>query len=53
MDGICSTDGRDAKYSYNILVTRSERKRPFGKLRCRRKDNIRIDPWQVGWKVVG
>jgi hypothetical protein len=36
--------------AYKILVRKSEEKRPFGRTRCRWKDNIRMDLREIGWK---
>jgi hypothetical protein len=35
---------------YKILVRKLEGKRPFGRPRCRWKDNIRMDFREVGWE---
>jgi len=32
---------------YNILVGKSEAKRPFGRHRCRYEDNIRMDLTEI------
>jgi hypothetical protein len=37
---------------YNILVRKSEGKRPFGRLKHRREDNIRMDLRELGWEGV-
>jgi hypothetical protein len=34
------------------LVGKPEGKRPFGTLRCRWEDNIKMDFRKVGWEVV-
>ena len=39
---------RDRKLVYRVLVGKSERKRPFGILRRRWKDNIKMDLHVVG-----
>jgi hypothetical protein len=36
----------------NILVGKPERKRPFGRPRCRREDNIIMDVRDIGWEDV-
>jgi hypothetical protein len=36
----------------DILVGKPEGKRPLGRPRCRRKENIRIDIRENGWEVV-
>jgi hypothetical protein len=41
----------DKRNSYNILVGKSEGKRPFGRHRRRWEDNIKIDPKETGWEV--
>jgi len=35
--------------AYRVLVSRPEGKRPLGRPRPRRKDNIKIDLQEVGW----
>jgi hypothetical protein len=37
---------------YTILVVEPEGKRPFGKLRRRWEDNIRMDLTEIRWKIV-
>jgi hypothetical protein len=37
---------------YRLLVGKPERKRPLGRQRCRRMDNIRMDLGEVGWRDV-
>jgi hypothetical protein len=39
--------------AYKILAGKSEEKRPLGIPKCRRKDNIRMDPKLIGWGGVG
>jgi hypothetical protein len=39
--------------SYNILVGKSERKRPLGKLKRRWEDNTRAYLREIGWEDVG
>jgi hypothetical protein len=36
--------------SYRILIEKPESKRTLGRLRCRWKDNIRIDVREIGWE---
>jgi hypothetical protein len=52
MGGACSKDGRDEKYMYNILVAKSEGKRPTGRPRCGWEDNIRMELREIGWEGV-
>jgi hypothetical protein len=40
------------KNAYNILVGKSERKRPLGRPRRRWKDNIRMNLMEIAWKIV-
>jgi hypothetical protein len=35
-----------------ILVGKPEGKRPLGRHRCRREDNIRMDLREIGWEGV-
>jgi predicted small integral membrane protein len=49
MDGACSTNGGEED---RLLVGKSEGRRPLGKTRRRRLDNIRIDLVGVGWGDV-
>jgi hypothetical protein len=51
MDGTFSTQG-GMRNSCNILVGKSDGKRPFGIPRRRWEDNIRTYFWEIGWKVV-
>jgi hypothetical protein len=37
---------------YSILVGKPEGKRPLGRLRHRREDNIKMDLRQIGWEGV-
>ena len=37
--------------AYRILVGKPKRKRPFGRLRCRWEDNIKMDLREVGYDV--
>jgi hypothetical protein len=37
----------------NILVVENEVIRPLGRHRCKRENNIRLDPREIGWEVVG
>jgi hypothetical protein len=34
--------------AYRVLVVKPKRKRPLGRLRCRWKDNIKMDLQEVG-----
>jgi hypothetical protein len=38
--------------AYNILVGKPEGKRPLGRPRSRREDNIRSDLRETGWEIV-
>jgi predicted small integral membrane protein len=38
--------------AYRLLVGKPEGKRPLGRPRCRRVDNIRMDLVEVGWGDV-
>jgi hypothetical protein len=42
----------DITDAYNILVRKSEGKRPLGRRRRRWEDNIRIDLWEMRWGNV-
>ena len=48
MDGACSMYGGQ-ECACRVLVGKPEGKRPLGKLRHRRKDNIKMDLQEVGW----
>jgi hypothetical protein len=37
---------------YRVLVGKPEGKRPVGKPRCRREDNIKMDLQEVGCRVM-
>jgi hypothetical protein len=39
----------EKRNAYRILVGKPEGKRPLGRLRCRRVDNIKINLREVGW----
>jgi hypothetical protein len=43
---------RDVRGAYNILVGRPEGRRPLGRPRRRREDNIKMDLREVGFGVV-
>jgi len=47
MGGTCSTYG-DRKGVYRVLVGKPEGKRPLGRPRGRREDNIKLDLQKVG-----
>jgi hypothetical protein len=48
MKWACSTNG-SKRNAYRILVGKPERKRPLGRPRCRRVDNIKMDLREIGW----
>jgi hypothetical protein len=47
--GACNTYERE-RNTYKISVGKPLRKRPFGRPRRRREDNIRMDLMETGWK---
>jgi hypothetical protein len=51
MGRACSTNG-EKRNAYRILVGRPEEKRPLGRPRRIREDNIRIDLREIGWGVM-
>jgi hypothetical protein len=48
MGGACGMYGGDEK-CIQVLVGKPDRKRQFGRLRRRWKDNIKMDLQEVGW----
>jgi hypothetical protein len=50
MGGAYSTDRRDK--GIQILVGKHEGKRPFGRPRRRREDNIRMVLREIGWEIM-
>jgi hypothetical protein len=42
----------DKRNAYGILVGKPERKRPLGRPRCRRVDNIKTDLREIGWDCI-
>jgi hypothetical protein len=38
--------------AYSIFIGKPERKRPLGRPRRRREDNIRTNLREIGWEVV-
>jgi hypothetical protein len=48
MDRACSTNG-ETRNAYRIVVGKPERKRPLGRTRRRRMDNIKMDCREIGW----
>jgi hypothetical protein len=49
MGGACSTNG-EKRNEYRILVGKPEGKRPLGKYRRRREDNIKMDLREIEWR---
>ena len=49
MSRIYSTYGRERKGKYNVLVGKPEVRRPLGRPRRRREDNIKVNLREVGW----
>jgi hypothetical protein len=47
--GACSTNGREARNAYRILVGKPEGKRPLGISRRRWVDIIKMDLREIGW----
>ena len=51
LGGASSTYGGEGGV-YRVLVGKPEGKRPFGRPRCRWKDNIKMDLYEVGcWEL--
>jgi hypothetical protein len=48
MSRACSTNG-EKENAYSILVGKLEGKRPLGRSRSRRVDNIKMDLRDIGW----
>jgi hypothetical protein len=42
----------DTKNAYQILVGKTEGKRPLGRPKCRREDNIKTDLTETGFEGV-
>jgi hypothetical protein len=42
--------GDNRRGAYRVMVRRPEGKRPFGRLRHRREDNIKMEAQDVGWR---
>jgi hypothetical protein len=40
---------RETRNAYKILVGKPDRKRPLGRRRSRRVDNIKMDLGEIGW----
>ena len=49
MDKACVAQMEDTRHARSVLVWISQRKRPLGRARRRRKDNIDMDLQEVGW----
>jgi hypothetical protein len=52
MGGACGTHGRGEKRAQNVLVGKSEVKRPLGRPRRRWEDGVRMDLREIGWAAV-
>jgi hypothetical protein len=48
MDRECSTNGEN-RSAYRILVEKPEGKKPLGRSRCRRVENIKMDLRELEW----
>jgi hypothetical protein len=48
----CIMHERKEKYIYKVLIGKSERKRSFRKLRCRREETITIYIKQIRWNTL-
>jgi hypothetical protein len=48
MGRACSTN-EEKRNAYRILVGKPNGKRPVGRPRHRRRDNIKINPREIGW----
>jgi hypothetical protein len=42
----------EKRNAYRLLVAKPEERRPLGRPRCRRVDNIRMDLLELGWDDV-
>ena len=51
MSGACSTHG-EKRGVYRVLVGKYEGKRPLGRPRRRREDNIKMDLQEVGCEIM-
>jgi hypothetical protein len=52
MGRACSTNWENWN-AYRILVGKLDGKRPVGRPRCRRVDNIKMDLREIRWGVMG
>jgi hypothetical protein len=52
MGGACSTHG-EKRNVCRVLVGKPEGKRPLGRFRCERKNNIKVDLREIGWGGMG
>jgi hypothetical protein len=52
MGKACNMNG-EKRNTYKLLVGKSKRKRPLGRQRCRRVDNIELDLGQIGLEGGG
>jgi hypothetical protein len=43
---------RESRDAYRILVGKPEGRRPLGKSRLKREDNIKMNVRQAGWKLA-
>jgi hypothetical protein len=50
MGGTCGACG-DRRGTYRVLMGKPEGKRPLGRPRHKRQDNIKIDHQDVGWRT--
>jgi hypothetical protein len=50
MGGSCIANGE--KNAFRLLVGKPEGKRPLGRQRCGRVDNIKMDLEEIGWGGV-
>jgi hypothetical protein len=51
MGGSCNTNEKK-RNAYSLLVGNPEGRKPLGRPRCRRVDNIKMDLGEIGWGGV-